>query len=159
MELLTLVLLNKLGYNAHFYFQPIRLLDLDFWLKFTYLMTNSADPDQLASSEDNWSGATLFAKTGHVVFSKRKVNYWFSNYTETNDRSFQWFYLPINPMKALSLTVPMWKAVSLLILYFMLSSDQYCNFSNSKSILQYHLKWMYDTTKSVLEIYFIISLT
>ena len=34
-------------------------------------MTNSADPDQLASSE---SGSTLFAKTGHVVFSKRKVN-------------------------------------------------------------------------------------
>ena len=31
-------------------------------------MTNSADPDQLASSE-----STLFAKTGHVVFSKRRV--------------------------------------------------------------------------------------
>ena len=29
-------------------------------------MTNSADPDQLASS--------LFAKTGYVVFSKRRVN-------------------------------------------------------------------------------------
>ena len=28
-------------------------------------MTNSADPDQLAS--------TLFAKIGHVVFSKRRV--------------------------------------------------------------------------------------
>ena len=24
-------------------------------------MTNSADPDQLASSEANWSGSTLFA--------------------------------------------------------------------------------------------------
>ena len=36
-------------------------------------MTNSADPDQLASSEANWSGSTLFAKTGHVVFSKRMV--------------------------------------------------------------------------------------
>ena len=35
-------------------------------------MTNSADPDQLAS-EANWSGSTLFAKTGHVVFSKRRV--------------------------------------------------------------------------------------
>ena len=32
-------------------------------------MTNSADPDQLA----NWSGSTLFAKTGHVVFSMRRV--------------------------------------------------------------------------------------
>ena len=36
-------------------------------------MTNSADPDQLASSEANWSGSTLFAKTGHAVFSKRRV--------------------------------------------------------------------------------------
>ena len=37
-------------------------------------MTDSADPDQLASSEANWSGFSLFAKTGHVVFSKRRVN-------------------------------------------------------------------------------------
>ena len=36
-------------------------------------MTNSADPDQLASSKANWSGSTLFAMTGHVVFSKRRV--------------------------------------------------------------------------------------
>ena len=32
-------------------FQPIRLLDPDYWHKFTYLMANSVDPDQLASSE------------------------------------------------------------------------------------------------------------
>ena len=37
-------------------------------------MTNSADPDQLASEEANRSGSTLFAKTEHVVFSKRRVN-------------------------------------------------------------------------------------
>ena len=37
-------------------------------------MTNSADPDQLASSEANWSGSTLFAKSGHVVLSKRVAN-------------------------------------------------------------------------------------
>ena len=36
-------------------------------------MTISADPDQLASSEANWSGSILFAKTEHVVFSKRRV--------------------------------------------------------------------------------------
>ena len=36
-------------------------------------MTNSVDPDQLASSEANWSGSTLFAKTGHVVLSKGRV--------------------------------------------------------------------------------------
>ena len=32
-------------------------------------MANSADPDQLA----NWSGSTLFAKTGHIMFSKRRI--------------------------------------------------------------------------------------
>ena len=36
-------------------------------------MTNSADPDQLASSKANRSGSTLFAKTGHIVFSNRRV--------------------------------------------------------------------------------------
>ena len=29
-------------------------------------MQNSADPDQLASSEAKWSGPTLFAKAGHI---------------------------------------------------------------------------------------------
>ena len=29
-------------------------------------MENSEDPDQLASSEANWSGSTLFAKAGHI---------------------------------------------------------------------------------------------
>ena len=29
-------------------------------------MTNSADPDQLASEEANWSGSTLFAKAWHI---------------------------------------------------------------------------------------------
>ena len=29
-------------------------------------MANSADPDQLASSEANWSGSTLFVKAGHI---------------------------------------------------------------------------------------------
>ena len=29
-------------------------------------MANSADPDQLASEEANWSGSTLFAKAGHM---------------------------------------------------------------------------------------------
>ena len=30
-------------------------------------MTNSADQDQLASSEANWSGSTLFAKAGLIL--------------------------------------------------------------------------------------------
>ena len=38
-------------------------------------MTNSADPGQLASEEANWSGSTLFAKTGHIMFSKRRVKH------------------------------------------------------------------------------------
>ena len=29
-------------------------------------MTNSADPEQLASEEANWSGSTLFAKPGYI---------------------------------------------------------------------------------------------
>ena len=29
-------------------------------------MKNSADPDQLASSEANWSGSTQFEKAGHI---------------------------------------------------------------------------------------------
>ena len=40
-------------------------LILVFDRKFAYLMTNSADPDQLASSE------------GHVMFSKRRVKFTF----------------------------------------------------------------------------------
>ena len=34
-------------------FQPIKLLDPDYCYKFTYLMANSVDPDQLASEEGN----------------------------------------------------------------------------------------------------------
>ena len=29
-------------------------------------MANSADSDQLASSEANWSGSTLFANAGYI---------------------------------------------------------------------------------------------
>ena len=67
--LLTLVLLNKLRCHAHF-FQPIRLLDPDCCYKVTYLMENSAEPDQLASSEANWSWSTLFAKAGYILYGK-----------------------------------------------------------------------------------------
>ena len=52
-------------------FQPIRLLDPDCCYKFTYLMANSADPDQLASSA-NWSGSTLFAKAGYIRVQQDK---------------------------------------------------------------------------------------
>ena len=63
----NLVMLNKLRcHTATSDFQPIRLLDPDCWYKFSNLMANSADPDQLASSEANWSGSTLFAKAGYI---------------------------------------------------------------------------------------------
>ena len=35
-------------------------------------MANSAEPDQLASSEANWSGSTLFAKTGYIRVQQDK---------------------------------------------------------------------------------------
>ena len=51
-SVLTLVLLNK-DATPTSNFQPIGLLDPGCCYKFTYLMANSADPDQLASSEAN----------------------------------------------------------------------------------------------------------
>ena len=36
-------------------------------------MANSADPDQLASSEAHWSGSTLFANAGIYGFSRTRV--------------------------------------------------------------------------------------
>ena len=35
-------------------------------------MANSADPDQLASEETNWSGSTLFAKARYILFQQDK---------------------------------------------------------------------------------------
>ena len=35
-------------------------------------MANIADPDQLASSEANWSGSTLFAMAGHIRVQEDK---------------------------------------------------------------------------------------
>ena len=41
-------------------------------------MTNSADPDQ-------FTGSTLFAKTGHVMFSKRRVKLYWIGHLERKD--------------------------------------------------------------------------
>ena len=35
-------------------------------------MTNSAEPDQLASFEANWSGSTLFVNAGHIRIQQDK---------------------------------------------------------------------------------------
>ena len=32
----------------------------------SHLMTNSVEPNQLASEEANWSGSTLFVKAGYI---------------------------------------------------------------------------------------------
>ena len=55
-----------------FYFQLIRLFDPDCCYEFTFLMANSADPDQLASEEANWSWSTLFAKAGYIRVQQDK---------------------------------------------------------------------------------------
>ena len=47
---LTLVLLNKLRCHSYFLFSANQITCC---YKFTYLMANSADPDQLASEEAN----------------------------------------------------------------------------------------------------------
>ena len=69
---LTLVLLNKLRSIPTSNFQPIRLIDPGCQYKFTYFVTNSEDPDQLASSEANISGSALFAKAGHIQVQQDK---------------------------------------------------------------------------------------
>ena len=35
-------------------------------------MANSADPDQLASSEANWFGSSLFVKAGYIQVQQDK---------------------------------------------------------------------------------------
>ena len=52
-------------------------------------MTNSADPDQLASSEANWSGSTLFVKTTCVQQEKFKPNNRFWSYSGTTQNQEQ----------------------------------------------------------------------
>ena len=42
-------------------------------VRLTLVMTSSAGPDQLASSEANWSEATLFAiKAGYILIQQDK---------------------------------------------------------------------------------------
>ena len=55
-------------------------------------MANSADPDQLASSEANWSGSSLFAKAGYIWVQQDKgwwvpTTYVYLSYPEKNSVS------------------------------------------------------------------------
>ena len=55
-------MLNKLRCHTHFYLSANQITYyIVYWHEVKCRMTNSADPDQLASSEANWSGSTLFA--------------------------------------------------------------------------------------------------
>ena len=53
-------------------FQPIRLLDQDFCYEFTYLMANSADPDQVASNELDLH---CLQRQGIFGFSRTRVKF------------------------------------------------------------------------------------
>ena len=55
-HILSLILLNNFISHTHFWLSPIRLHQILFLFKFTNWMTNSVDPDQMAS------GSALFAK-------------------------------------------------------------------------------------------------
>ena len=65
-------------------------LDLGCWYKFTYLLTNSVDPDQLASLEANWFGSALFAKRGHFQIQQAQLNYW--ALSEQNEQMPNWYF-------------------------------------------------------------------
>ena len=55
--------------------QPIRLLDLNCH-KVTYLMANSADPDQLACSEATDLDLHCLQRQGTSEFSRTRVKFW-----------------------------------------------------------------------------------
>ena len=69
-------------------FQPVLLLDPDYCYKFIYIMSNSADPDQLASSTDldlhclQRQGISGFSRTRvKCMVSLRVPQYRFCNET------------------------------------------------------------------------------
>ena len=49
-------------------------------------MPNSVDADQLASSEANWSGSTLFAKAGYIWVQQDKVCQFYLFYCTAVDK-------------------------------------------------------------------------
>ena len=62
---LTLVMLNKLRCHAHFYFLANQIIWSGFLIEI-HIFNNK-------QCRSRSTGSTLFAKTGHVVFSKRRV--------------------------------------------------------------------------------------
>ena len=76
---LTLVLLNKLRCHTHFQFSANQIIDPDCCYKFTYLMANSADPNQLASDLD----LHCFQRQGIFGISRIRVKLMFIFISET----------------------------------------------------------------------------
>ena len=66
-------MLNELSAAPTSNFQPVRLLDPRLIEIHIFNDKTVQIQTSLAFSEADWSGATLFAKTGHVVFSKRSI--------------------------------------------------------------------------------------
>ena len=67
LHCVTLVMLNILRCHTHFYLSAsqialIQLVDINLHT----VITNGADPDQLASKEANRSGSTLFANAEYI---------------------------------------------------------------------------------------------
>ena len=66
-------MVNKLSCHTHFQFSAIQIASSRSLIQIHILNDkNSADPDQLASSEANWSGSTLFAKAGYIRVQQDK---------------------------------------------------------------------------------------
>ena len=55
-------------------------------------MANSADPDQLASLEANWSESTLFAKTGYIRIQHDKGSYGLKAHNKSKYLLFYVYY-------------------------------------------------------------------
>ena len=73
-------------------FPPIRLFDPGYWYKFTYLMTNSADPDQLSSSESPFFMLVLGTLSMLGKNSADKISKYFSYFSQKAgfDISYKW---------------------------------------------------------------------
>ena len=64
-SVISFVMLNKIRCHAHFYFSANQITWSTLLIQIP-IFNDSVDPDQLASSEANWSWSTLFAKAGHI---------------------------------------------------------------------------------------------
>ena len=73
-RLLTFLMLNKLRWDAHFWFPSSQISWSRFLIEIHIFNDKQSSSRWVGFFRTNWSGATLFAKTGHDMFSKRRVN-------------------------------------------------------------------------------------